>query len=346
MEDSVRAAIYYAGDKRLRLEDVPTPKPGPRDVLIKVAACGVCHTDLHYLDHGTPTFKKPPLILGHEASGTVAEAGAEVEGFQKGDRVLVPAVFTCGACDMCRTGRENICKNMVMVGNHVDGAYAEYACYPAKDLISLPGDIPIEEASIISDAISTPFHALKNRAKLRPGDTIVVIGCGGVGMNLVQLAAAMGGIVVAVDTVEWKLEKAKTLGAWAAVRAGDGVDVGKEVRKLTGGGADVAVEAIGNPKTIEAAFGTLRAGGRLVVLGFYDGPISLPAGRIMFREMEILGSLGCRPCDYPKIIQLARTGKIKVRELITQRFPLSAINDAFDLLRNGKQATLRSIVTP
>ncbi|MBI4055385.1 MAG: zinc-binding dehydrogenase [Elusimicrobia bacterium] len=342
----MKAAVFHGAHQSLRLEEVPTPKPAAGEVLVKVAACGVCHTDLHYIDHGTPTFKKPPLVLGHEASGTVEETGAEVASFKKGDRILIPAVFTCGNCEYCRTGRENICRNMVMLGNHRDGAYAEYVCVPAKDLIPLPPEVPLEEGAIIADAVSTPYHALKNRANLRAGDTLVVFGCGGVGMNLVQLAAAMGGIVIGVDIAQAKLEMAKSLGATAVVNAAEVPDIDKEVRKLTGGGVDIAIEAIGDPKTLEQAFHCLKTGGRLIVLGYCDGPLSLPAGKIMFREMEILGSLGCRPADYPRIVELVRTGKIKLKELVSRRFPLSEINRAFDILRNGKDAVLRSIVLP
>ena len=134
----MKAARFYAPGEPLRVEEVPTPTPGAGEVLVKVAACGVCHTDLHYIDHGVPTFKKPPLVLGHEVSGTVAALGAGVEGWEEGARVLLPAVYGCGQCAMCRTGRENICTRMVMFGNNVDGGYAEYMLAPAKDLIPVP----------------------------------------------------------------------------------------------------------------------------------------------------------------------------------------------------------------
>ncbi|MDQ7029703.1 MAG: alcohol dehydrogenase catalytic domain-containing protein [Ardenticatenia bacterium] len=133
------------------------PEPGPGEVVVNVAACGVCHTDLHYTDHGTPTFKAPPLILGHEISGTVAAVGADVTGFEEGDRVLLPAVLTCGTCVLCRTGRENICERLRMFGNHVDGGFAEYVVAPAKDIFRLPEEIPLVEGAIIADAITTPF---------------------------------------------------------------------------------------------------------------------------------------------------------------------------------------------
>lgn len=338
----MKAAVFYGPNQPLKVEDVPTPEAGSGQLLIKTSACGVCHTDLHYIDHGVPTFKKPPLILGHEPSGTVAAMGKGVSGFKEGDKVLLPAVLTCGQCEYCRTGRENICLSMVMFGNNIDGAYAEYVIAPAKDTFHLPEEIPLQEGSIIADAISTPFHAIKNRAQVKPGDKVVVLGCGGVGINVVQVAAAVGGSVIAVDISTEKLEWAKKLGADVTINPKEDENWARTVKKMTGGGADVAVEAIGNPTTIETAFNTLKTGGRLVVLGYTNKDISLNAGKIMFREMEIIGTLGCRPVDYPKLIELCRIGKIKVKELVTAKFPLEKINDAFNLLRKGEG--LRSII--
>jgi len=338
----MRAAIFNGPNQPLEIKEVPTPAPGPGQLLIKTAACGVCHTDIGYIDHGVPTFKKPPLILGHEPSGTVAALGEGVKGFKDGDRILLPAVLTCGNCPACRTGRENICANMVMFGNNVDGAYAEYVLAPAKDTFHLPEEIPLQEGCIIADAISTPYHAIVNRAQVRAGDSVVVVGCGGVGINLVQVAAAVGGSVIAVDISEEKLEWARKLGAVTTINPKQDEKWPKSVKKLTGGGADIAIEAIGNPKTIETAFGALRVGGRLVVLGYSAENISLFAGKIMFHEMEIVGSLGCRPVDYPKLIEMCRLGKVKVKELVTAKFSLDRINDAMDNLRAGKG--LRSIV--
>lgn len=337
----MKAAVFYGPKQPLKVEEVETPKAGPGEILVKVAACGVCHTDVGYMDEGVPTFKKPPMILGHEASGTIAGLGDGVDNFADGDRVLVPAVFTCGSCAYCRTGRENICLNMRMLGNNMDGAYAEYTVVPAKDCLHLPEEIPLEEGCIIADAISTPFHAVKNRAKVRPGDIVVVYGCGGVGMNVVQIAVAAGGTVIAVDVDDDKLRMAAKFGAWKTVNATGG-NPAKEVRKLTGGGADIAIEAIGNPVTIDQAFSSLKTGGRLCIVGYTAHDITISAARIMFREMEIVGSLGCRPVDYHKIVEMARGGRIKVKEMVTARFPLDEINDAFDLLRSGK--SLRSIV--
>jgi 6-hydroxycyclohex-1-ene-1-carbonyl-CoA dehydrogenase len=340
----MKAAVYHGPGKDLAIEDVPVPEPKKGEILVKIAACGVCHTDLHYIDHGVPTFKKPPLILGHEAAGTVSKVGEGVENLSEGDRVLVPAVLSCGVCTNCRTGRENICEHGVMFGNNVDGAYAEYMTAPAKDVFPFPESLPLEEGSIIADAVTTPFHAVVNRGEVRAGDRVAVFGCGGVGLNIVQIAAAVGATVIAVDILDKKLEWAKQLGASFTINPQKEEKVEKAIRKATGGGADVAFEAVGIPALMTRAYGSLRNGGRLVVVGFSAEDMSLNAGRMMYREMEVRGSLGCRPVDYPRVISLAAEGKIKIRELVTNKFPLEDIGKAFDLLRTGEG--IRSVVIP
>lgn len=340
----MRAAVFYEPGAPLRIEDWPDPTPNPDEILVRVAACGLCHTDLHYIDHGVPTAKRPPLILGHEATGVVTQAGEAVTNVAIGDRVLLPAVLPCGSCFACRTGRENICQRLRMFGNDIDGAYAEYITAPAKDVFILPDEIPLIEGCIIADAVTTPYHAVKNRAEVRPGDYVLVYGCGGVGLNVVQFARLAGGIVIAVDISEEKLEHALRLGASAGVNPQrEPAGVAKAIRKLTAGaGADIAIEAIGNPATMKDAFSALRPGGRLVVVGYSDHEVALNAGRVMYREMEIRGSLGCRPVDYPRVIELARAGRIEVASLVTARFPLADVNEGLDTLRAGHG--IRSVV--
>jgi D-arabinose 1-dehydrogenase-like Zn-dependent alcohol dehydrogenase len=231
-----------------------------------------------------------------------------------------------------------------MVGNHIDGAYAEYVAVPAKDVLDLPESVPLEEASIIADAISTPYHAVKNRAQVRPGDNVVVFGCGGVGINAVQLSAAVGARVIAVDINEKKLAWAKEFGADDLINASEVERVSKAVKKLTGGGADVAMEVIGNPRTIEEAFECVRVGGRLCVVGYTHEAISVVAGKIMFKELEVVGSLGCRPVDYVPLIRMVEQGKIDVKRQVTHRFSLDDIRKAFDVMKEG--VSLRSIVVP
>src|SRR3990172_2560503 len=340
----MKAAVFYGSHQLLKVEEIPTPAPKAGEILVKVAGCGVCHTDLHFIDHDVPTMKKPPLILGHEASGTVAAVGAGVTNWNEGDRLLLPAVFGCGQCRLCRMGRENVCENMVFFGSSVDGGYAEYMLAPAKDAIPLPAELPLVEGAIIADATTTPYHAVVNRGRVQPGDAVVIFGCGGIGVNCVQFAAAVGAQVIAVDIMDAKLEWARKLGAKAAVNPNSVERLDKELRKLTGGGADVAFECIGNPATQEQAFASVRTGGRFVVVGSSDKPMMLNTGRVMFRELEIIGSLGCRAGDYPRVLELARQGRIKIAELVTAKFPLDEINCALDLLRKGEG--IRSVIVP
>ncbi|MFQ5695028.1 MAG: zinc-binding dehydrogenase [Terriglobia bacterium] len=328
---------------KVSLREVAPPQPAAGEVLVRVAACGICHTDLHYIDHGVPTFKSP-VILGHEVSGTVAGVGAGVTHFRADDRVLLPAVFTCGTCRACRTGRENICQQMRMLGNHLDGAYAEYVVAPGKDCFALPAEIPLAEACLIGDAMSTPYHAVKHRARVRVGETVAVFGCGGVGINAVQFAALAGGHVIAVDIDDYKLELACQFGARDILNARSVERVDKELKKRTGGGVDIALEVIGKPDTIRTAYDSLRPGGRLCVVGYSAEPVTLPFTKMMFFELSILGSLGCRPTDYPELIELVRAKRVTLEPLVTGRYSLDNIFQGLDALRRGEG--LRGIVLP
>ncbi|MCK5547538.1 MAG: zinc-binding dehydrogenase, partial [Thermoplasmata archaeon] len=285
----MKAAVFYEKGAPLKIEDVDKPSFGNDEVLVKIAACGLCRTDLHYL-HGTPTFKKPPIILGHEISGTIEEAGSDIKNFKAGDKVLLPPVLSCGHCDACRDGRGTICSNQIMLGNHRDGGFTEYISVPANMIFPFPENVPLTDGCIISDAISTPYHAVVDRGKIMPGDTVAVFGCGGLGLASVQMASAVGATVVAVDVFDEKLETAKKFGASQTLNAKSVENVPKTIRKMTGGGADVSMEVIGSPKTIAQAFDSVRAGGKVIVVGYTHENATVNAGRLMFREIELIGS--------------------------------------------------------
>lgn len=340
---SMQAAVFHGSGRPLTLEEVPVPEPGPDEILVRVAGCGLCHTDLHYLDHGTPTFKEPPLVLGHEISGLVASPDPTGR-LKEGERVLLPAVLACGSCGACRSGRENICARSVMLGNHVDGGYAEYLAVPAKEALPLPDEIPLVDAAIIADAVTTPYHAVVNRGRVRPGDRVVVIGCGGVGLNVVQVAAALGARVTALDLSPDKRELALEFGAESALDPASEERPDRRVRKATDGGGDVVFEVVGKAETQELAVASARTGGRVVLVGYSPDAMSLNAGRVMFREIEVVGSLGCRPVDYPRVVELVRQGRIALEGLVTHRFPLSEIGAALDVLRSGE--AVRVVVSP
>ncbi len=332
----MRAAVFVGPNRPLELATVPRPEPAPGELLVRVAACGLCHSDLHYLDHGVRTFKPPPLILGHEISGTVAALGPGVEERWRGARVLLSSLVTCGACLQCRTGRENICANSKMIGNSVDGGFAEFVAMPARDVMPMPAEIPLEDGCVIGDALTTAYHAVARRGAIAPGETVAVFGCGGVGSSVVQVAAMLGARVIAVDVDPRKLALARELGAAVTVD-GDDPDVVKAVRRETGGaGVDAAIEAIGLPATQEKALASLRAGGRVVLLGFAAEPMSLPGGRVTYRELTVIGTLGCRNVDFPLVLDLVRRGRLSIAPLVTHRHRLEEINDGFDALRRGE----------
>ena len=340
----MRAAVFHGSGQPLTIGEVPRPTPGPGDALVKVAACGFCHTDLHYLDHAVRTAKPPPLVLGHEISGIVEEIGSDGPESSVGERVLIPAVLPCGTCTFCRSGRGNICPRLQMPGNHIDGGFAEYVRVPTRDLVPLPGDLDLARSAVIADALTTPYHAVVHRAQVRSGDWVVVVGCGGVGINAVQFAHAAGANVIAVDIRPEKLELARRLGACEVLNPSEHPDLGREVQKRTGGGADVALEVVGKPDTVSLALSTLRRGGRLCVVGYSESVVPLPLNRLMFFEYEVVGSLGCRPVDYPRVIEMARQKTVRLDEVVTATVPLERIGEAAEDLRNGKG--LRTLVVP
>lgn len=343
----MKAAVFTAAHRPLDVIDVPTPVAGAGQALIKVAGCGLCHTDLHYVDHGVETFKKPPLILGHEIAGTVTALGPSTNGKSRaavGDRVLVPSVLSCGHCSFCRQGRENLCANLTMLGNNIDGGYAEYVVVPVAELVPVPDELKLEQVCVVADALSTPYHAVKHRGKVRVGDTVAVVGCGGVGLNLVQCAVVSGARVIAIDLNDQRLATARALGAAETINPATVERADKLVRSLTSGGVDVAFEAIGTPKTIELAFGLLKRGGRLCVVGYSAEPVTLSAARLMYYELEVAGSLGCGAGEYPEIINLVREGKLRLDPIVSGTVPLSDINEGLDRLRHGEG--VRWVVTP
>lgn len=342
--NGMKAAVFRGPGQPLDICTLPTPAPGPGEILVRVAGCGLCHTDLHYLDHGVPTFKAPPLVLGHEAAGVVAALGPGVTTRHEGDRVLIPAVLSCGRCRYCRGGRANLCDDLRMLGNNVDGAYAEYVVAPASEVFLLPDELPLESACVIADALSTPYHAVKRRGRVRVGDVVAVVGCGGVGLNVVQCAVAAGATVIAVDLNDARLATARELGARELINPGVTSRVDKAVRQLTGGGVDVAFEAVGTPKTLELALSLLRKGGRLVVIGYSSEAATLSVAKIMYHELEVVGSLGCGGRDYPEIIQLVQRGALRLGPIVSGTLPLEQINTGLDRLRQGQG--VRWVVTP
>lgn len=337
----MRAAVFYGPSgswpaKPLRIEEVTTPKPGSGEVLVKVAACGMCRTDLEYLKESPPP-KTPPIILGHEPSGTIAKVGAGVKGVKPGQRVLVAFSIPCRKCQYCRRGEENLCPDTVVIGADRDGAFAEYVVAPATAVHSLPDSLPLEESSIISDAVATSYHAIYDLAEVKPGDSVAIFGAsGGLGLISVQLASALGARVIAIGRKRWKLDKAQELGAAEAISLDEVERPDRAVKQVTDGGADIAIDVTGVPMMVETAIKSTRPGGKVIVVGFSFHKAQLEINRLVWNQLTIKGCRTYRPADLPKVIKLVEDGVIDLKKLGLRRFKLAEINEAYQMLDRGE----------
>ncbi|MGZ8818304.1 MAG: zinc-binding dehydrogenase, partial [Mycobacterium sp.] len=267
MVDTMRAQRFYADSKTIAVEDVPIPEPGPGEVLVKVAFCGICHSDLSLIN-GTFPVMRPVVTQGHEASGTIAKLGPDVTGWTEGDRVVVAAGRPCTQCANCRRGDVTNCLAIQLMAFAYDGAWAEYTVAQAAGLTRVPDNVPLEQAAILADAVSTPFGAVVRTGKVGIGESVGVWGVGGVGTHIVQLARLVGAVpVIAVDIKPEVLERALALGADHAFDARDD-RLAEKIAGVTGGRKlDVAFDAVGLKSTFEQALDNLTVGGRLVAVG-------------------------------------------------------------------------------
>jgi D-arabinose 1-dehydrogenase-like Zn-dependent alcohol dehydrogenase len=312
-------------------------------VLLRVKSCGICHTDVNIAKGRYFPRHEPPLILGHELAGTVASVGSGVAGLQPGDRVLVYQCVTCGSCDRCREGRQNLCRQIKTLGLDIDGGYAEYIKIPAVNLEKLPATVSFAEGSLIADALSTAAHAV-GKLQLGGGETVAVFGTGVLGLNAVQVAANLyGAKVVAIDREDWKLELALAKGAWKALRAGDDTDILAALRAAAPE-VDAALEFVGTPRTYEQAVASVRRGGRVVLVGAATKPFAVEPLRVFKDEVAITGSYASLQADLPRLIGLVASGRLVVKDLISHRLPLDAINSAIDILADHGSRSLRAVV--
>ncbi len=336
-----------------RLERVPHAgrEAASEEVVVEVAGCGVCHTDLGFLDGGVKTRAPLPLVLGHEISGTVVEVGPGADAWL-GTPVLVAAVIPCGRCDLCRAGRGNMCSRQLMPGNDMDGGFATHVTVPIRGLTAV-GDLPegheLADMAVIADAVTTPLQAVW-RAGVVPGDLVVVVGTGGVGTYAVQVAAAKGATVVAVDIDDARLQPLLAHGASATVnsRGLSARDVRDRVREIAGeAGAPPGwkiLECSGTVPGQETAFGLLGPTATLAVVGFTRDMVSIRLSNLMAFDATAFGSWGCPPERYPEAVQLVASGKVTLTPF-TRKVPMDDIVEVLEDAHHGHDPR-RTILIP
>jgi propanol-preferring alcohol dehydrogenase len=330
----------------LELQEIPVPAVGDGDILVRVRATGICHSDVHYRAGRSPVHPLP-LTLGHEVAGVVEQVGKQVTRVNVGDRVCLHYNISCGECYYCSTGNEQFCGVVLMLGHHTDGGYAEYIAVPARNAVALPDEIPFEQGATLMCASATAFHALR-KSRLKVGETAAVFGVGGLGMSAIQLARAFGAIdVYAVDINEAKLQLAADYGA-IPVNARHVAPVAEIRRRTNGKGVDVALELIGLPETMRQAVQSLAVMGRAVIAGISDRPLELDTYReLLGNEAEIIGSNDHLFQELPLLVELARRKLLDTSRVVARVVPLDAdaINQTLDALERFG-GDVRTVVVP
>lgn len=338
----MRAMRFHGRGQPLSIDEVDRPSPGRGEVLVRVAAAGVCGTELHFLD-GLLEPAKTPIVLGHEVAGTVAESGEEAEGFEEGDRVAVHYFHPCRRCRECRSGREHLCEAPLgFLAFASDGGFAEYVAVPETALAPLPGGLSFEQAAPLCCSATTALHAL-HVSSLGIGDAAVVYGCGGVGLQLVQVLRLAGVRPIAVSRSPEKIALAEELGAEVSIDASAG-SVAAAVRRATGGrGADAVFELVGTRETMPEALAALARGGSLVFVGYSFDRLDLNPLDIVVPETRILTSVGNTYLELVEALDLAARGLI--RPVLHECAPLAEANRVLEDLRGGR-VTGRAVLVP
>ena len=362
----VKAAVLYELGGRLEVEDVELEEPKEGEVLVKVAAAGVCHSDLSVINGVIPW--PLPAVLGHEGAGVVEAVGTGVNHLKAGDRVIFSFIPACGRCFYCLRGRPNLCEPCLRLGGNLyDGTsrltsaagepinhfsatscFAQYTVVPQQGAIKIDTDAPLDKLALIGCCVTTGVGAVFNTARVEPGSSVAVFGCGGVGLSIIQGAAISGAHpVIAIDLREERLDLARELGATHTVDASR-EDAIRGIRDCTEGrGVDYAFEAIGNEETSSQAYRSIHWGGTCVMVGVPAADAKLTFdSRLIVQERTIKGSMygSSNPrVDFLSLVELYSAGKLKLDSMVTRTFPLDRINRAFDDLREGIGA--RSVIT-
>ncbi|MGC1679620.1 MAG: Zn-dependent alcohol dehydrogenase [Candidatus Binataceae bacterium] len=354
----MKAAVFHGPKQPLSIEDIEVDKPQDREVKIRTVASGVCHSDLHFVDGLYPY--AAPAVLGHEAAGIVEEVGRQVTYVKPGDHVIACLSVYCGGCEQCMSGHPNRCTNKAatqrdpkdkprlsqkgkLINQFLDvSSYCERMLLHENAIVKISDDIPLDRAALVGCGVTTGVGAVLNTAKVEPGSTVAVFGCGGVGLAAIQGARIAGARkIIAVDMFEGKLAMAKRLGATDTVDASssDPID---EIKKLTGGGVDYAFEAIGLKKAAEQAFNSLRPGGTATVIGMIPVGQKVELDGYMFlTERKLQGSnMGSNRfrIDMPRYLDFYLQGRLKLDEMISRRGKLEDVNEAFRAMKAGEVA--------
>jgi S-(hydroxymethyl)glutathione dehydrogenase/alcohol dehydrogenase len=358
----MKAALYLGDATRLALEQVKPDPPGPRDVVVEVGASGVCHSDLSIMRGYVPL--PPGIVLGHEGAGRVLEVGAEVSRVKKGDRVIASFVPACGTCWHCLRDQTELCErepelSMKTRGSRQDGSpyfcmtglgtFAEAMTVDEASVVKVETDLPDAQLALIGCGVTTGVGAALNTAKVKPGASVAVLGCGGVGQAVIQGARIAGaGRIIAIDPQALKRKTATQLGATDVIdpSAGDPVE---QVKALTGGrGADYAFEVIGLPETILTTYNLARRGGEVIIVGMarFDAQFTLPAFGIFYEEKTVkgckYGSAQVRR-DFPRFVELIETHRLDTSAMVSKTIKLEGVNDAFRAMEAGE--VIRSVIT-
>jgi D-arabinose 1-dehydrogenase-like Zn-dependent alcohol dehydrogenase len=343
----MRAARFEGVGRPLMMRAIPVPQPAADEVLVRVAATGLCGSDVHIAVEGITPTPYLPITLGHEIAGTVAAVGEGVTDWAVDGRVCVFPLTFDGTCATCLAGHSEICLNRRAIGIHTEGGLAEFVAVPARNLAAIPDGVPFSQAAICTDAVITPFHALTDVARLAPGDSVAVIGVGGLGLHAVQIAELAGASpVIAVDTRGSQLERARQAGADVVINAATESVVDAVLAASAGVGVDVAAEFIGTQATIAQAVECLRTGGRAVIAGLGAEPITvLPPTVFVRKQLQLLGSYGATLATLQRVLQLVATARLDLSHSISHTFALDDADAALRTLHEKVGDPQRVVVT-
>jgi len=334
--------------RKLELVDEAKPEIGPKEVLVSVRACGICGSDVHGFD-GSSGRRIPPLVMGHEAAGVIVEAGADVTTCKEGDRVTFDSMISCNDCEMCESGKTNLCQSRRVLGVSCDtyrqaGCFAEYVKIPEHIVYPIPDSLPFEHAALV-EPVSVAVHAV-GLMDVEKGSTGVVIGTGMIGLLVVQALKVAGcDRVIAVDVDDYKLELAKKLGASEGLNVKD-VDAVAEIFKLTNDkGADLAIEVVGKTQPLQTAVECVKLGGQVGLVGNLSPQVELPLQKVVTRELKLVGSCASAG-EYPRCIELMASGEIRVEPLISEVTSLDKGPEFFDRLYAHEPKLMKVVLQP